>query len=302
MTPRTSISSPVRAADGDASGSAGTVSSAGTVIPIRPAQPGIIRLSLLRASLELKTFFRQRDSAIFTFALPIVLLVIFGQIFHGQIGHTGVSIRQYFVAGIVASGLMSTTFVSLGGGIAADRDDGTLKRLAGTPLPPAAYFAGKAIAALVACTMEVAVMLAFSVVLLGLRLPDTASRWLTFGWVFALSAVTCAMLGAAIGLTVRSSRTASSVLNLPYLALTAISGVYFVFNSLPRDIQQIAAVFPLKWICQGLQSAFLPDRILAIEPTHSWELGRVALVLMAWLVASLVLCVRMYRWQRLDER
>jgi ABC-2 type transport system ATP-binding protein len=33
------------------------------------------------------------------------------------------------------------------------------------------------------------------------------------------------------------------------------------------------------------------------DPAHAWELGKVALVLVAWLVGSLILCLRTFRWQ-----
>jgi ABC-2 type transport system permease protein len=277
------------------------------MIATRPAErrarlPSLLRVSLVRGGTEMRIFFRQRESVIFTFALPIILLVLFGQIFSGQVGHTGVGMRQYFVAGIIASGLMSTTFVSLGVSVAADRDDGTLRRLAGTPLPAAGYLAGKAILALVVCLLEVAVALSVGVTLLGLHLPATPGRWLTLGWVLVLGSVTCSVLGLAVGCAVASTRSAFAAVNLPYLVLSFISGVYFVFARLPAGLQHIAAIFPLKWICQGLRSAFLPDRLLSAEPAHSWQHGRIALVLGAWLAASLVVCVRTFRWQRLGDR
>jgi ABC-2 type transport system permease protein len=78
--------------------------------------------------------------------------------------------------------------------------------------------------------------------------------------------------------------------------------VYFVFSRLPTGLQHVAAIFPLKWICQGLRSAFLPDHLLAAEPAHSWEHGKTALVLGVWFVASLVVCVRTFRWQRQGDR
>jgi len=264
--------------------------------------PSLLRVSLVRGATELRIFFRQRESVVFTFALPIILLVLFGQIFRGQIGHTGVGFRQYFIAGIIASGLMSTTFVSLGVSVAADRDDGTLSRLAGTPLPAAGYLAGKAILALAVCLLEVAAALTIGVTLLGLHLPATPERWLTLGWVLVLGSVTCSMLGLAVGCFVSSTRSAFAAVNLPYLVLSFISGVYFVFARLPAGLQHLAAVFPLKWICQGLRSAFLPDRLLAAEPAHNWEHGRIALVLGAWLAASLVVCVRTFRWRRQGDR
>src|SRR5215469_1628958 len=141
--------------------------------------PSLLRQAGVRGLVEIKLFFRQRESVVFTFALPIILLVLFGQIFHGKIDGTGVSFRQYFIARIVASGLMSATFVNLGVSIAADRDDGTLSRLAGTPLSPVGYFAGKAVLAFVVCLLEVAALLAVGVAILGLHLPSSPGRWLT---------------------------------------------------------------------------------------------------------------------------
>jgi ABC-2 type transport system permease protein len=268
--------------------------------PVVP-QPSIVRLGLSRGALELKTFFRQRDSVVFTFSLPVILLVIFGSIFRGTVGSTGVSFRQYFTVGIIASGIMSATFVNLGISIALERDDGTLKRLAVTPMPKAAYFVGKALSALVIAALEAAILLGIGVVGYGLHLPDTPGRWLTFSWVFVLGVSSCALLGIAVSSVPRSARSAGAVLNLPYLVLQFISGVYFSFSSLPTRMQQIASFFPLKWLCQGLRSVFLPDSLLPAEPAHAWEHGKVALVLGAWLVGSLILCVRTFRWRRQGE-
>jgi len=282
-----------------------TAPEAGRIQPEPTADrlPSLLRQSAVRGLVEIKLFFRERESVVFTFTLPIILLVLFGEIFHGKIGHTGVDFRQYFLAGIIASGLMSATFVNLGVSIAADRDDGTLTRLAGTPLSPVSYFAGKAILAVVVCLLEVAALLAAGVGIFGLHLPSTAGRWLTLAWVLALGAATCSLLGVALSCLVKASaRSAVAVMNLPYLVLSFISGVYFVFSQLPAGLQQVAAIFPLKWICQGLRSAFLPDTMQVVERAHSWEHGRVALVLGAWLVASLVICIRTFRWQGMDRR
>ena len=266
------------------------------------ALPSVTSLSFGRAALELKTFFRRREAVVFTFALPVILLIIFGSIFHGNVAGTDVSFRQYFTAGIIASGIMSVTFVNLGVSIAMERDDGTLKRLAGTPMPKAVYFAGKALSGLVISVLEVAILLVIGVAFYGLTMPDTAQRWLTFGWVFLLGVASCTLLGIAASSVPRSGRSAAAVLNLPYLVLQFISGVYFPFSSLPKWMQTVAAIFPLKWMCQGLRSVFLPDSLLVAKPAHSWELGKVALVLIAWIVGSLILCLRTFRWQSRGDR
>jgi ABC-2 type transport system permease protein len=277
-----------------------------TAASIRPAAapraPGGLaaaaRLGVLRGGLEIRQFFRQRESVLFTFALPVILLALFGSIFTGTVGHTGVPYKQYFAAGIIASGIMSASFVNLGIGVANDRDDGTLLRLAGTPAPAAAYFIGKAISAIAVSVAEVVIMLAVAVPAFGLRLPGTPARWLTLAWVVLLGTAACALLGIAVSGLARSARAAPAVVQLPCLVLSFISGVYFILSQLPSGLQQVAAVFPLKWMCQGLRSVFLPDAFQAVEAGHSWQLGRVALVLAAWLAGSLVLCLTTFRWQR----
>ena len=58
---------------------------------------------------------------------------------------TVVNFKQYFLPGMVATGLIYTGFQNLATSIPVERDQGVLKRLRGTPLPPAAYFVGKVI-------------------------------------------------------------------------------------------------------------------------------------------------------------
>ena len=94
-----------------------------------------IKLGLLRGGLEIKEFLRQRESVVFTLAFPVILLFIFGSVFKNKIA-PGVTFSQYFVAGMVASGLVNTGFQQLAISIPMSRDLGTLKRLRGTPLSP----------------------------------------------------------------------------------------------------------------------------------------------------------------------
>ncbi len=262
------------------------------------ALPSPLKVGMSRGVLELKSFFREKEAVAFTLAMPIMLLVIFGTIFKGTVDGTNVDFRQYFAAGIIASGIMSTTFVSLGIGIAQERDDGTLKRLYGTPMPKAAYFIGKTISALVLSLLETVILFALGGLMFGLDVPATPGRWLTLIWVFVAGVTVCTMLGIAASSVPRSGKSAAAVLNLPYLMLQFISGVFFTFSSLPKGVQQVGALFPLKWISQGFRSALLPDALLPAEPAHAWEHGRIALVLLAWGVAGFTLCLTTFRWKR----
>jgi len=265
--------------------------------PHQWATPSALRVGLQRGYIEIRQFLRERDAVVFTLGFPVGLMVLFASIFHGEIGHTGVDYRQVFIAGMIASGIMSTTFSSLAISIAVERDDGTLKRLAGTPMPRSAYFIGKVVLVLVTTVLETVLLLVIGTVFFGLDLPSSGQRWLTFGWVFVLSVVACSLLGIAMSSVPRSGRSAAAVVQPPFIILQFISGVFFLFSALPSGLQQVAAVFPLKWMTQGLRSVFLPDAFLGQEVTNSWEHGKMALVLLAWCVGGLVLCLRTFRWK-----
>ena len=256
---------------------------------------GLIGLGLRQTQVELKQFLRSREAVVFTVVFPVMLIVIFGSIFKGDLGD-GVKFTQYFVTGMIASGLMVVGFQSLAIQIPIERDRGVLKRLRGTPMPPAAYFMGKIGMVFVTAVAETVLLLAVAVPLFGVTLPSTAARWATFAWVSLLGITACTLCGIAFSSVARTGRSAPAVVTPVALVLQFISGVFFVFTALPTWMQQIAALFPLKWMCQGMRSVFLPDTFASQEPAGSWELGKVALVLAAWCVGGLVLCLLTFRW------
>ncbi|MCW2882979.1 MAG: hypothetical protein JWQ95_7079 [Sphaerisporangium sp.] len=268
-----------------------------TASTARPHLPSIAALGWSRGVAETRMFFREKDAVIFTFAFPIILLVIFGSIFGGNLEGTPITVSQLYTAGLIGAGVMSASFQNLGIGIAVDRDDGTLKRLAGTPLPRSAYFIGKILNVLVVALLEVAILLAIGVVAYGLALPSEPLRWVTFAWVFLLGITGSALLGIAVSSLPRSARSATAVISMPFVVLQFISGVFIPMTQLPDWLIDISAFFPLRWMCQGFRSVFLGDAGAALEMTKSYELDRVALILGAWVVGGLVLCLTTFRWK-----
>jgi len=261
--------------------------------------PNTLRLGLARGGIELRQFFRERDSVVFTFGLPMFMLLLLATMFTSTTAGTDVTASQIFTASMIAAGIMSTTLVTLGVGVAMDREDGTLKRLMGLPTPKAAYFIGKIVLVFVASVAEVVLLLALGVVLYDVSLPSAASDWFTFGWVFVLGVIGSALLGIAISSLPRSGRSASAVILLPFIALQMISGVLFnPIRDMPSPLVEIGSVFPLKWMAQGFRSVFLPDSMVSQEVAGAWELERVALMLGVWCVAGVVLCLLTFRWQR----
>ncbi|MEU3369423.1 ABC transporter permease [Streptomyces sp. NPDC006711] len=259
--------------------------------------PGMWRTGLARSSVELKAFFRNKQSLIFTLLFPVLLLLVFGSIFSGTVKGTGTDVKQVFMAGIIAAGVMSTAFSGLAISIAIERDTGTVRRLGITPMPKSAYFIGKLIRVVVTAVLETVLLVGIAVLLFGLPLPSTATRWATLGWDLGLGTVACSLIAVAYSALIPNSRSAAAIVTPVFMVLQFISGVFFPFNQLPSWMQGVAALFPVKWMAQGFRSVFLPDSFAVVEPAGSWELGRIALVLALWALGGAVLSALTFRWR-----
>lgn len=263
--------------------------------------PSTAVMGLSRGRVEVLQFVRDRTAMVFTFAFPAMLLLLFGTIFGDSYDDTGVSASQVYSASMIAYGILSTAFVTMGTGLALDREDGTLKRLHGTPITSTAYLIGKLILVLVLSVAEVGTLILVGVLVFDMPMPD-AAHWLTFVWLFLLSTIACTLCGIAVSAIVKHARTAGAILNVPVVALQFISGVFIhPITQLPSWLITVASIFPVKWMSQGFRYVFLPDGMKQYEAAGQWELGRTALVLGAWCVIGLVLCLGTFRWSEKDR-
>ena len=272
----------------------------------RVTRPGMLRIGASRIGYETKGYFRSPDAVFFTFLFPIIMLGIFTAAFSaaGDIqpgpGAEGISVGAYYLPGMLAAGMLLSGVQNLAVDIATEKGDGTLKRLGGTPLSPVSYFLGKIGQVFVTASLQAALLLLVSATLFGIAMPSTAEAWLTFAWIFVLGVATSALLGIALSAIPRSGKSATAVVIPIVLVLQFISGVYLRFNILPEWMQNLASVFPLKWMAQGMRSVFLPDAFKVLEQNGEWELGWVAIALVAWLVIGLVVSRLTFRWIRRD--
>ena len=267
------------------------------------ALPNPIRLGFTQAALEMKSFVRAKDMVFFTLGLPLMFLLVFGLVFAGELEGTEVSVGQWFTPGIIAASVLSAGIVNLATSMAIERHDGTLRRLALTPLPTTSYLIGKILMTVVTAMGMTVVLLGVGVLLFDVTLPTDTDRWMTFGWVFGLGVVASSVLGIAMSSIPRSAKSASAVFNLPFLGLMFISGVFIESNSIPDWVRTVAGVFPLRWLASGMRSVFLPAEFEQIfEPGGSYDLDIGAAVLAAWVVVGFVFAVATFRWGRERRR
>jgi ABC-2 type transport system permease protein len=236
-----------------------------------------------------RTFWRNRTRAFFSFALPLMFLVIFASLNRSdRLGDRGnIPADAFVVPGLLAYGVIMATFSNIAGDLALVRDTGVLKRTRGTPLPAWVFVAGKIgsavlVAAVVSLLTLLVADLAYGVPVRGATLP---------GLVLALVAGTacCAALGIGVMWLVRSADSATAVTSALVLPLTFISGVWGEFGGLPPWLHHIAQAFPIEHLANALQVAYDP------RTTGAGISGADLLALVAWLVAGVWLGVRFLR-------
>ena len=272
-----------------------------TVSAGQPHRAGTFRLGLYWARVELRLFWRIPAQVFFTFALPVLFLVIFAAVFTGDItAGPGRSIPfvQYFLPGIIGAGVMSSTFSNLAGSIAVQQHTGLLKRLGGTPFPRGAFFIGKILQALAVTVVQTALMLVIAVLAYGADLPDDAARWGTFIAVLLLAASSGAALGIAYTRAIPNANAATAIIQPPFLVLQFISGVFFRHSEIPGWLRAIAAIFPLRWMSEGFRYAFLPDWFGEVEYGSTWGWQWPVGILAVWVVVAGALAFWLFRWDR----
>jgi ABC-2 type transport system permease protein len=247
---------------------------------------GDLRLAAHQLLDDQRTFWRNRSRAFFSFALPLMFLVIFAALNQGDTleDRGNIPADAYIIPGVLAYGVIMATFSNIAADIAIARESGVLKRTRGTPMPAWAFLAGRIGSAVVVALSVTGVTLVLADVVYDVRPVASA----TPGLVLALVAGTAcfAALGIAVVRLIDKADSATAVTSGLILPLTFISGVWGDFGDLPTVLDRIAAVFPIQHLAHALQVTFDP------RTTGAGIDGVDLLVLGIWLVAGVHLAFR----------
>ncbi|MFD4262642.1 ABC transporter permease [Streptomyces sp. NPDC058534] len=252
------------------------------------------RAGLLRGGIELRHLLRNPKEMSGHLTNVVVALVIAGYV-SDDVPGTQTPMAHLVLAGFAAYLMFQIGLINLPQMLVTEREEGALLRLRATPGGIPAYLVAKCLLVVVTTVATLAVLLGLAALLVDGPLPQGPGGWVTLLWVTTLGLLAVVPLGAAIGAVLPNPREALALIMLPTMALLVTSGAVFPLTSLPVPVQQVASVFPLKWMAQGLRSALLPDSARAAEAAGSWELPMVALVLTAWAVLGFLLAVPLLR-------
>ncbi|MEZ5174870.1 MAG: ABC transporter permease [Acidimicrobiia bacterium] len=250
-------------------------------------------MALLRGqtAYQNKIFFRDPTSAFFTLFFPLMIFVMFALIFgNDEIEYLGVTTAQYYAPAMAVFAAVSATYTNLAVTTAYQRDEGILKRIKGTPLPPVVYMGGKIVSAVMIAVISVLIMMAIGVVFYGV---EVYARTLPSAVLTFLVGVGCfAALGLMVAALVSTGASATAVANATLLPLAFLSGVFIPpAEDAPAWLDLVANIFPLKHFVEPFTAAFNPQ---STGTGFDWlSLGYMAL----WGIAAIIVAVRFFKWE-----
>ena len=233
-------------------------------------------------------FWRNRESAVFVFIFPLLLFVLLGSLYDGEIEINGVeyAAADVLLAGMIGYGAANTAFAGLAITLVLRREYGILKRLRSTPLPAAIYLGSVLASALIVFTLQVVVLFLLGRFAYDAQLPERIG---SMALLVLLGVVAFAGLGIGSAALIRSGEGASAVLNVILLPMAFLSGA-FGSRDYPAVLEAIANVLPLKYFIDLVYAVYLVEDAV-------WSDPRAVAVVAAWGLGGAIIGARRFSWE-----
>jgi ABC-2 type transport system permease protein len=235
---------------------------------------------------EQLTFWRSREAAIFVFLFPPLLYVLLASVF-GDGVEAGRKISSYLVAGLIGYAVANTALAGLAITLVVRRELGLLKRLRSTPLPGSLYLASVLLSHLLIVVLQSLTVIALGMLLFDADAPEQA---LQFVVTLVIGAACFAGLGLAAAALIRSAEAVAAVVNVIVLPMSFLSGAFGTTDNLPRALELVADVLPLKYLIELVLATYVDG-----EPI-SKHLGAIG-VMAAWGAGGYLVARGRFGWE-----
>lgn len=245
----------------------------------------------LLVSGEIKIAIRRPVGLFVAIGIPFALLVIFGSIpatTRPAAALGGISFFDLYVPTLMVFVLIAVGLAGLPQQLATYRQQGVLRRMSTTPVPPSWLLAAQTTVALILAVIGIGILLGAGAGAYGLALPHDAGGCLLSLLALVLTAVATIGLGLLVAAMARSPQIAQALTMVVFYPLAFFSGLYVPLQEIHSAlISDIAKVIPTGAGFNALHASFL-GQSPGIEPF---------LVLAGWAVLTGVLATRLFRWE-----
>ena len=227
---------------------------ASLIRPIATAPTLARSFSIYRKETKYEFFklLRAKSFSLAVIGFPVMLYIIFGLVNrHAQNGN--VHVAKYILGGYACFGLVGAALFGIGVGLASERAAGWLELKRASPMPPMAYLFAKCITAVAFGIIIVSVLTILAVTMGGVSL--SASELIRMLGITIVGSIVFASMGLLLALVVPAN-AASGIINLIYLPMSFMSGLWVPIQFLPHWLQRIAPALPTYHLAQLMQNIF----------------------------------------------
>lgn len=225
------------------------------------------------------------------FALPTLLFPTMFYVFFGLVFAKGgnAQVATYMLGSLGTFGVMAPALFGFGVGVAMERERGTLALKRVAPMPPLAYLLSKVTMAMLFALVIVLLLFVLGAAFGGVRL--LRSEWWLLAVTLVVGTLPFSALGLAIGLRA-GGQASAAIVNLIYLPMSFLSGLWVPLPFLPHPLQALARIFPAYHL-----------GAIALGVLHQGDTGRFPIHLL-YLLAFTTLCLWFAQrgWRRIQDR
>ena len=213
-----------------------------SILSERPQAPPMPRARMFNAYLqetrsEILRYLRNPGFLLPIILFPNVFFVMFGLVMNRGNGEAA----RYMLASYSSFGVMAPGLFGFGVSLALERDTGLLHLKRALPMPPAAYLLGKMLMAMCVALVVGSLLLVLALCLAHASL--SAAQIASLLLVDTLGVLPFCALGLFVG-TLLKGQGAPGFLNMIYLPMAFLSGLWFPLQMMPKLLQTLAPIWP----------------------------------------------------------
>lgn len=230
---------------------------------------------------------RDRTTVFFTFAFPLVFLLVFGLLFRGQQVNDGLPYINYVAPGVLSWGVGNAALFGPAFALMHWRRDDILRLVWRTPTPLPTVLGSRFVVA-------VGVGLAQAVLFTAVALLPLFGLHLSGQWPLALPLLVLGVaaflaMGLVVGSLADTPEAVAAIANCVMVPMAFLSGAFYPADLLPGWIQDASWVLPLRYLDHGLTNVLAGKG--AVGPLALDCLGLAAFAALFGLIAT-----RTFRW------
>jgi len=213
-----------------------------TQLSYNPA-PSLLNIFWLESKMEALRLFRTPGFYLPTLLFPMMFYLFFGVIFSTN----PLTMPTYLLATYGAFGVIGPALFSFGVGIAIERGQGWFDVKEASPMPASAYIMSRIFVTLIFSLTVIILLFFMGATFGGVRLYTL--QWVVLALTLLLGSLPFCALGLALGLYLKSN-SAPAVVNLLYLPMAFLSGLWVPISFFPDIMQSLANLLPAYHLAQ----------------------------------------------------